>query len=105
MVDIYSFFGDDDENGSDKDSNKANQQRFELNALPPPPLIDDDEPIVINVTVQTNSDNDFVNFQLGEFCTSIAWNFGFFPRTCFPPVFHQCKSVNTASINMIHEKV
>lgn len=86
MVDVNSFFGNDDEGGSDEITNKANQQRFELNALPPPPLIDDDEPIVINVTVQTNSDNDFVNFQLGEFCSWISWSFDIFFRTCLPCV-------------------
>lgn len=66
MVDINSFFGNDVDGDSNEKLNKMNQQRFELNALPPPPLNEDDEPIVINVTVQTNNDNDFVNFQLGE---------------------------------------
>lgn len=68
MVDINSFFGNDSDDSNEK-LNKMNQQRFELNALPPPPLNEDDEPIVINVTVQTNTDNDFVNFQMGEFCS------------------------------------
>lgn len=67
MVDINSFFTNDDNDNSNENPNKINQQRFELNALPPPPLNEDDEPIVINVTVQTNIDNDFVNFQMGEF--------------------------------------
>lgn len=69
ILDINSVFGDDDD--SNEKSNKINQQRFELNALPPPPLNDDDESIVINVTIQTNLNNDFVNFQLGEFCSSV----------------------------------
>lgn len=69
MVDINSFFDNADDDGSDK---SMNQQRFELNALPPPPLNEDDEPIVINVSVQTNIDNDFVNFQLGEFGSWIS---------------------------------
>lgn len=75
MVDINSFFCD--ENGADKNTNKMNQQRFELNALPPPPLNEDDEPIVINVNVQINTDNDFVNFQLGEFCSWISVKINF----------------------------
>lgn len=48
------------------------QQSFELNPLPPPPINDDDEPIVINRNVQLNIDNDFVNFQLGEFEVSMS---------------------------------
>lgn len=71
MVDINSFFGDGNDDVLDK---KTNQQRFELNALPPPPLNDDDD--VINVNVPSmNTDNDFVNFQLGEFCSCVC-------RTC-----------------------
>lgn len=76
MIAINSFFGNDDDVSVEK-STISNQQRFELNALPPPPLNEDDEPIVINVTVQTHTENDFVNFQLGEFCSWIVWKSNF----------------------------
>lgn len=61
IIDISLFLSQD----SDKIM-FSNQQSFELNPLPPPPLTDDNEAIVVNVTIPLNTDTDFLNFQLGE---------------------------------------
>lgn len=45
----------------------SNQQSFDLSPLPPPPVNDEEETNCVSVNVSFNNDNDFANFQLGEF--------------------------------------
>lgn len=84
----------------------SNQQSFELNPLPPPPLTDDNDEIVVNVTIPLNNDTDFINYQLGELmgfdkekvCVQCSNK-----QNCICVPFHPNKNVNNTEIEIISD--